>query len=253
MKLTITRLHSNGCRIEPAEKTLLGTAHPSGVKWCGPFANANKVGWWAYSPVDIDICWKGDGIFEHKLYTPYDDEDYHLVRSLIEPSDEVDPDKWSQAGGRTKFTWGVADTGVVQVWTGVIFKTPPGWMLHVRSPINFAPQPFHIQEGTLETDWMQYDIWLNLKFHKKAQWVSLRKNGPPIAQLVPVRREAEEWETEDSMIERGPTLDYWLQYNKKKFELGGKQRLSADDPTITKDSTTYHRERKAALKCPMGH
>ena len=257
MKLSIYRLHAGGCRIEPAEKTLAGTANPSGVKWCGPFTSANKMGWWVYSPVDIDILWKGGTTFEHKLYSPYDDEDYHNVRKWTADNHKVDPDKWCMPGGRTKFTWGVADTGVVQIWTGCIFRTPLDWCLHVRSPVNMAPQPFSIQEGILETDWMQYDIWLNVKFHKKDRWASLRRSGPPVAQLVPIPRASynKPWEVEDRMIrEDDEALDYWLQYNHKKYECGGKQRLSADDPSLTKDSTTYWKERKAALsKCPMGH
>jgi hypothetical protein len=260
MKLSIHRLHPNGCRIVPAEKTLQGSANPGGVKWCGPFSSANKIGWWVHSPVDIDILWKGGETFEHKLYTPYSDYDHRYTRQLVRPEDGVDPDKWCMEGGRTKLTWGAADAGVVQIWTGCIFKTPPGWCLHVRSPVNFEPLPFHIQEGILETDWMQYDIWLNVKFHKKHHWASLRRDGPPIAQLVPTRREAYEqsWETEDVMLTRDTeegekVTAYWLQYNRKKYESGGKQRLSAADPTITKDSTTYFRERKEALKCPMGH
>jgi hypothetical protein len=48
---------------------------------------------------------------------------------------------------------------------------------------------------------------------------------------------------------------YWLNYNKKKFENGGKQLLSSDG-SLTKDSTTYFREKKRLLdgedkpKCP---
>lgn len=262
LRLDIFRLHPQGCRIVPSEKTLNGTANPAGVKWCGPFTNANKMGWWVFSPVDMDIIYKGQGIFEYKILEPYDDFDYDHIRQLIKPEDGVDPDKWSHPGGRTKFTWGAVEEDVVQIWMGVILKTPKDWCLQVRSPVNCGHgQPFHVQEGILETDWMQYDIWINLKFHKKGRWAALRKETwPPIAQLIPVPRSSVDpkWAVSEKMVNRDDpeseaAFKYWIEYNRKKYESGGKQMLTAENPNLTKDSTTYWRERQEALKCPMGH
>jgi hypothetical protein len=107
----------------------------------------------------------------------------------------------------------------------------------------------------IETDWMQYDIWLNLKFHKKGKWTSIRKESTtPIAQLVPTPRAAYgEWGLSEEIINRASpeaekVFKFWTEYNQKKFASGGKQRLSEYDPAVVKDSTTYHRERKAALE-----
>jgi len=252
--LKIWRCHPSGAKIIPAEKTCHGTAHEGGVKWCGPFTNANKFGWWMFPPVDIDILWKGGREFEYNLLTPYSDADWHLLRSLLRSSDNSEPDRWSPPGGRTKFTWGAVEEGLIQMWTGCIFETPPGWCLHIKSPTNFPHQPYQIMEGILETDWMQYDIWFNVKFTEKDKWVHLRKDQwPPLAQICPIRREGfhQTWNLEEETINRDSdeanrVFEYWVEYNGKKFENGGNQFVTHDGK-VRKDSGTFLKERNRIL------
>jgi hypothetical protein len=253
--LKVWRLHPNGCRLEAAEKTLHGDAHPGGVQWCGPFTNANRSGWWLFPPVDVDITWLGGREFETDVLTPYTDDDAHLIRFLLDDADEAHPDAWLDHNGRTKFTWGLLEDGVVQIWTGCVFETPPGWGLHIRSPINMEPPGFRVMEAILETDWLQYDIWLNLVFERPNERISLRRDGwPPVAQLVPVRRESYDapWAASEELLNRNSpdanrVFEFFVQYNEKKFAHGGRQRLSVEDPERTKDSTTYYRERKRMI------
>ncbi len=249
--------HPKPARIIPAEKTLNNTANPSGVKWCGPYKYVNQLGWWLFPPVDVDILWKGGKEFDYNLIEPYSDADAVLIRQLMSPKEQASTnlDVWCPLGqGRTKFTWGAVDDGVVQFWTGCIFETPPGWGLHIRSPINCTPRSIYIMEGILETDWLQYDIWFNMVFTKENEWVQLRKDGwPPLAQLVPVRREtyAKDWQLEQEIINRNTpesnrVFEFWWQYNDQKFGQGGKQLLVGDGSHM-KDATTYHRERMRCL------
>jgi hypothetical protein len=251
-RLKVWRLHPSGCRILPAEKTLDGTANRAGVRWCGPFTNANKSGWWVFPPVDIDIVWRGGSDFEYELLSDYSDADFHLIRFLIGEDEDVAVDRWLPPEGRTKFTWGLVEEGVVQIWTGCMFQTSPGWGLHIRSPINFPPRPFHVMEAVLETDWLRYDVWLNIVFDRPHEPVEIRRDQwPPIAQLVPVPRESYDgrWQVDDELVNRNSTeandaFEFFLQYNRKKFAGVGKDPASPDDPDVTKDSATYYKERK---------
>jgi hypothetical protein len=183
--------------------------------------------------------------------------DFDLVNSLIRPTDNVEIERFCPQGmGRSKYTFGEVEPAVMQMWTGCIFETPPGYCLQIRSPINFPMNPpFHVMEGILETDWMQYDIWINLVFDRKDEWVSLRPDGPPVAQIVPVHRESIEadWKMgENTLVNRDTkeanrAFEFWLQYNQKKFANGGKQRLSKEDLYLTKDSTTFWKERQRII------
>ena len=249
MKLNVWRLHPNGVKITKAEKTLNETAHPAAIKFCQPYTNANQLGWWIFPPQDIDICWHGDR-FEFKEISPYLPTDHQLVSSMVVDSDLVNVENFCPQGqGRSKYTWGAVEPNVVQIWTGCVFQTPPGWNLLLRSPINFSPRSCYVMEGILETDWMQYDIWINLVFTKEGEWIKLRRNEfPPLAQIIPTKRE--DWEIDRNEIlkrdekEANRVFEFWLQYNNKKFGNGGKQYLAENR---TKDSTTYHKERKRIL------
>lgn len=245
MQLRMWELHPKACKVERAEKTCLGSANPAGVKWCGPYTNANSSGFWLYPPVDMEFEFDGESFTVHNM-EDYGGEDYELVRSLVRPEDGSNIEKWCFPGtGRTKTTVGLVEKNVLQLWTGLIFETPPGWCLHIRNPINFPPREFEIMEAVLETDWMQYDIWTNIVC-RAGYRVSLSKNQP-LAQLVPARREGfkEDWPIDRRRISRDTPEDerafsYWLDYNRQKFESGGRQALTE---TLTKDSTTYFRER----------
>jgi hypothetical protein len=248
--LKVWRLHPDGCRIVPAERTLDGTAPHEAVRFCGPFTHANAAGFWVYPPVDIDIVWRGGQDFEWDLLTPYSDADDRLIRLLVD--DGVEVNGWLPPGGRTKLTWGLVETGVVQIWTGCIFQTPPGWALHLRSPVNVPPAPAHVMEAMLESDWLQYDIWLNLAFDRRDEMVSLRRDQwPPVAQLLPVARDAYEapWRLESELVNRNSpeaerVFEYFVEYNTKKFASGGRHPRSYEDPEARKDSSTYFKERK---------
>lgn len=243
------QIHPKSSRIEKAEKTCMGLANEGGIQWCGPYANANMSGFWVYSPIEMEFSFDGENFQFHGM-EEYGPEDYGIVKSLVRTSDQSDIDKWTFPGsGRTKTTIGVVEKNVIQIWTGLIFETPPGWCLHIRSPINFPRREIEVMEGILETDWMQYDIWINVVCHKSEK-IRISKDSP-IAQIIPVRRESfkSEWSLHRENINRdSPEADrvfkYWVDYNKQKFEMGGRQPLTE---TLKKDSTTYFRERSRML------
>lgn len=254
-KLKVWSLHPRSGRVIEAERTLNDTGHPGALKLCGPYTQANRSGFWLFPPIDVDIMWKGGKEFEVRYLEDFDDADYHLLHSLLLPKDAFSKGMWSLEGiGRNKFTFGMVEDGVVQMWTGNIFETPPGWALHIRSPINWPPRSCYVMEGVLETDFMQQDIWTNIVFTKPNEWVEFRKDGwPPLAQLQPVRREgfSDKWEVSTETLNRDTpeanrVFEYWLDFNEKKFGKGGKQAL-LPDMSRTKDGTTFYKEKARCL------
>ena len=256
MELKVWQMHSSCARIEKAEKTCLGLANKDGVKWCGPYSSVNKLGFWLYSPVSFEFTYS-DGKIDYKVLDDYSGEDGKRVTDLMtQPGKESlrhETDKlfWC-ADGRTKFTWGTVEPNVIQIWTGLIFQTPKNICLHIREPINFPRRDFHVMEGLLETDWMQYDIWVNIIVDAENKKVVVKKDVP-LAHLTLVDRALIEdnWTVSPEMINRDSkeadeVFTYWIDYNKKKFESGGKQLLTPDG-SYMKDSTTFFKERAKAL------
>jgi hypothetical protein len=256
MELKVWQMHSSCARIEKAEKTCLGLANKGGVKWCGPYSSANKLGFWLYSPVSFEFTYS-NGKIEYNVLEEYSGEDGERIIGLMsQPGKENlrhETDKlfWC-AGGRTKFTWGTVEPNVIQIWTGLIFQTPKNICLHIREPINFPRRDFHVMEGILETDWMQYDIWVNIIVDAENKKVVVKKDVP-LAHLTLVDRSLIEdnCTISSEMINRDSkqadeVFKYWIDYNKKKFESGGKQLLTPDG-SFMKDSTTFFKERAKAL------
>jgi len=243
-ELKVWRLHPQGIRIVKADKTLNGFANEDAVKWCGPYTSANKYGWWVFPPMDIDIIWKGDKSFEHKVINKWETDEVEIIRNQVKPDDTEETKIWAKTfNGRAKVDCGRVEPNICQMWTGCIFQTPPGWALMVRSPINLGMDaPYRIQEGILETDWLTYDIWLNIAVQRKNETISLRRDQwPPLAHLIPVRKDAYEkqWSFTEEVINRTtPTGDKvytgWCAYNYKKY-------LKMKDKP--KDSGTYFKER----------
>ena len=235
--LRVWRLHPQGVRICPAEKTLRGDASSAAMRWCGPFAHANSYGFWVFPPVDLDVVWHGGRSFEHRFESLYTDEDAGVVARLQAPDDRY------RYAPRRKVEFGSTLESVVSIWTGCIFQTPPGWSLMIRDPINIhASTIFRVQDAILETDWLAYDIWINLVFVQQEKWARIRRsdNWPPIAQLVPVPAAAynDRWSLADGPMERTTAegcgiYDRWQDYNYKKWTEKGQ-----------KDPATYYRERR---------
>lgn len=262
--LKVWRLHPRGARFEKAEKTLHGQAHSGGTKFCRPYSSANQLGWWLFPPVDVDIWYTSEGEMGHEVLEPYTDVEHALVRSMVTDSDNVRIQKKHPgppfdienfcpvSGGRTKFTWNAVEPRVVQIWTGCIFETPPGWGLQIRSPVNCGNPGYHVMEGFLETDWMQYDIWVNLVIDATDQKVEIRKDQwPPLAHIVPMRRESvdADWSMQEEVLNRDTpegnrVFEFWTEYNHRKYGMGGNQFLTEER---SKDGTTYYKVRREYL------
>jgi hypothetical protein len=234
--LRIWRVHPRGANVCPAEKTLRGEASSAAMRWCGPFAHVNAYGFWLFPPVDLDVIWHGGRSFEHRFETLYTDDDASVVSRLQRPEDKY------RYVPRKKVEFGSTLESVVSIWTGCIFQTPPGWGLMIRNPVNInASTIFRAQEAILETDWLPYDIWVNLLFVHQEKWARIRRSDgwPPIAQLLPVPKAAydQRWRVIDGPLERATAKGHdlfsrWIDYNYKKWVEKGQ-----------KEPATYYRER----------
>jgi hypothetical protein len=80
----------------------------------------------------------------------------------------------------------------------------------------------------------------------------LRRQGwPPVAQIVPVRRESYDarWSLDEETINRNSdeaerAFRFFVEYNRKKFAGEGTEPIPFSDPPATKDPAIYFKERK---------
>lgn len=129
---------------------------------CLPLRIANESGWFILNSHSFTAHWEGYG-YQDSLKVEYHE------------GDEPYP-----AG--TNF-----GSGILTFRIPFLFRTEPGWNLHVRGPANM-PKPFCSPlEGIVETDWSPYTFTMNWQITEPFEPVTFEKEEP-ICQIVPVKR-----------------------------------------------------------------
>jgi hypothetical protein len=84
------------------------------------------------------------------------------------------------------------EPGIIQIWSGLIARTAPGWSLLVRPPPNFAvSQGYDLYEGIIETDHWFGPLFINARLKRTDIPVQF-KPGLPLLQAQPILRTAYE-------------------------------------------------------------
>lgn len=241
--IKVWRMHRGGCRIALADSKLGGAAPLSALKWCGPYVQANKTGFYLYSPIDVDLSYSPDRDPSWSctvLGHGYSNEDVEIMGRM-----KINHPHYQSAHYRPRtklFLSGIhyEPQHTAQIWTGCVFQMPPTWALWIRSPINRGYEyPFRIEEAILEADWLHYDISMNLRFFQWDVTAKIRRDGPPLAHLVPIPSQAyRSWAVQENLFdpnneEAQKVFDFWVGFDWDKFYASG-----------TKDSATYHKRRR---------
>jgi hypothetical protein len=96
--------------------------------------------------------------------------------------------------------------GVITFQIPFLFRTPEGWNLMVRGPINSPKDGIVGLDGVVETDWSHATFTMNWGF-TRACTVEFAL-GEPICHLFPIQRGAvEKFRTELRMLEDAPELN----------------------------------------------
>jgi hypothetical protein len=207
--------------------------------------HANAAGFSVHSPIDLDLSYdpRRELPWEWEIHgAGYSDDEIAIASAMPIRHQAF---RTEMIRRRTKLFLAGDDTEpkhTAQIWTGCIFDTPPGWSLLIRSPINRElGAPFRIQEAILESDWHRYDIWMNLEFVRFGETARLRRDGPPIAHLLPLPRQSYDvWDLEQRSMAPGDpeaeaVFNLWVEYNWEKFHARSDGK---------KDPTTYARRRQ---------
>lgn len=146
------------------------------VKSCIPFLDAMSFGYMITLPYDIFIT--KDKKYQYMINWQ---TDYEVV-SLHQPM-QFDMEKVPDEFEKILFKWN-------NPW---ITKTPNGWSTLFIHPLNRIDLPFLTLSGIVDTD--IFDIAsVNFPFFLKKNFEGIIKNGTPIAQAIPIKRDS--WEIE---------------------------------------------------------
>jgi hypothetical protein len=171
-----------------ADRSAAGTLPSRAYRYCEAVTSATAFGWWAFPPIDLILLWDGTDIFWQ-----YDgNSDWlPLLPSAQFPGFEQE---FSAAappamqGCSPPFLTALPEPGLLQIWTGLMARTSPGWHLLLRAPANLpAPGGFSLFEGIVSTDRWFGPLFVNLRFTRTHIPVRLRPDYP-ILQLQPVQQ-----------------------------------------------------------------
>lgn len=128
---------------------------------CLPLLIANQHGWDIVITETIDVRWTGDGRPEGVQVRG----DERLLGHVS-----------GHFGG-----------GIVTFSLPFLFRTPTGWNLHVRGPVNAPKDGISALEGVVETDWSVAPFSMSWKITRPGHTIRFRA-GETICRVVPVRR-----------------------------------------------------------------
>ena len=160
------------------------------MRYCDALTSATGYGYWVFPVTDLQFIWDGE-----RISWAYGDCDEWLPLSETASGavqypdfegqfDEAAPDHMS--GLSVPFLTAGLEPGSLQIWTGLVGRTRPGWSLSVRAPVNLpAAAGYTCWEAIIETDQWFGPIFTVIKITKTDTPVRLRSDVP-FLQIQPV-------------------------------------------------------------------
>ena len=148
---------------------------------CLPMVIANQAGWMLLNPRKFSLVWTGGPDIGALKITYLSGKGPKIAVSLF--------------GG-----------GVLTFTVGYLFRTPPGYNLHVRGPANCPRDGVSALEGIVESDWTEATFTMNWKVTRPNHPIVFEE-GDPVAMISPIRRgEIERFQPELHNLSEDPAL-----------------------------------------------
>jgi len=184
------RLIKAGRPPKRAERAAAGYLPARAMRYCDALTSATGYGYWVFPPMDLRLVWDGEQVFwsygEDESWRPLTATDSGAVQFPHYAAEFDAPAPETLRGYSPPFLTGLPEAGAVQMWTGLLAKTRPGWSLAVRPPVNLPGIPGLVSwEGIIETDLWFGPLFTNFRLSKTDTPVHIRAQVP-IIQVQPV-------------------------------------------------------------------
>jgi Family of unknown function (DUF6065) len=171
-----------------ADRAAAGTMPTRAYRYCEAMTSASGFGWYVFPPITFSLMWDGGTDI---IWTFKGEDAWYPLKTAQFPGFAECFDKFAPTeakGFSPLFLSAFKEPGVVQIWSGLIARTAPGWNLLVRPPANLArSQGYDNYEGIIESDTWFGPLFTNLRL--------TRTNVPvefdfeyPFLQVQPVPR-----------------------------------------------------------------
>lgn len=170
-----------------ADKSALGLMPMVAYRHCEPMRTASSFGWYAFPAEEVRLRWNGADVFvkDEGVWLPLERSELpgfarywneHAPTGLVDLS--------------PPFLTRLQLPGLVQVWTGLLCSTAPGWSVLVRPPSNMRGSFLYSgYEGIVETDrFRPCPLFMNIQLIATDVEIVLPKLVP-LLQVQPLLRE----------------------------------------------------------------
>jgi hypothetical protein len=178
------------CRLpQRADSSAAGSMPTRAFRFCEAIRVASAFGWYLFPPIGVSFMWDGGT----DISWTYEGADGWLplksaqFPGFVEHFDAKAPDEIK--GFSPPFLAALQEPGIVQIWSGMVARTQPGWSLLVRGPANLPRNlGYEVYEGIIETDRWFGPLFTNLRLTRTNVPIALNPELP-LLQAQPVNRE----------------------------------------------------------------
>jgi len=178
-----------GARIpQRADRSAIGTMPTRAFRYCEPIVTASAFGYYIFPPITFSLMWDGTDV----IWTWEGQADWYPLHvaqfpGFRETFDDAAPEEIREFS--PPFLGAMQEAGIVQIWSGLVARTAPGWSLLVRPLANLPrSQNYELYEGVVETDRWFGPLFTNLRLTKTNVPIEFRADYP-LFQVQAIPRE----------------------------------------------------------------
>ena len=186
--LTFTRMYPDAIPPMRADKAALGYMPTSAFQFCEAMRVASSHGWYVFPPADIQLRWNGADVF-YGVDEQWEPLSFAHLPEFVDYWDAHCPRDYR--GLAPPYLRALPANGAVQVWSGWLVGSSPGWNTLVRPMVNIRRSNlYYCFEGVIETDQFQpCPLFVNLQLTASEVAISLPRNEP-LFQVQSVERQS---------------------------------------------------------------
>ncbi len=173
-----------------ADRSGAGYLPGRAMRYCDALTSATGYGYWVFPPIDLQLIWDGEQVYwsfgDAAAWLPLSGSPSGAIQfpgfaDLFDSKAPADLQGYSPP-----FLTALPELGGVQIWTGLLARTRPGWSLLVRPPVNLPGIPgLTAWEGLVETDHWFGPLFSNFRITRTDFPVRIRSHAP-FLQIQPV-------------------------------------------------------------------
>ncbi len=185
--ITFHRMVPNARLPQRADRSAAGSLPTRAFRYCEPATSASGFGYYMFPPIGFSVMWDGHDI----LWTYEGVGEWFPLKSVQFPGfrdqfEATAPDEIKDFS--PPFLGALQESGLIQLWTGFVVRTAPGYSLLVRAPANLPrPGGYEHFEGIVETDRWFGPLITNIRLTKTDVPIDFRPDYP-LLQVQPIPR-----------------------------------------------------------------